>query len=118
MMEITVDPKTQEWLEKLAAKLGTTVEHLWEVLIRQAQVEAWAGVGAVAGFTLLFLAAAVVLYLAHTKTDDNNLVFFNILVTGGVAALWVLSLIVNYSEIYTGFFNPEYSALQVILNRR
>jgi hypothetical protein len=50
-----VTPELQKQLAELAAKLGTTVEHLWSVLVRQAYVD---------GFNSFLAAIARSLFIA------------------------------------------------------
>jgi hypothetical protein len=105
-------------LEKLAAQLGTTVEFLWSVLLKQAQVENGIAIfGLIIGVLILILSISAIVY-AVVKQDEVEeagvfLVFLGI-------GLFVISLIVMYENIITYVttkYNPEYWALQEILKQ-
>lgn len=122
-----MNKETQQLLEKLAEKLGTTVSYLWQVLIKQAQVDA---------FTTLFQFALIglfgwLLYRLHKKflfVDENDRYSRNIYsryeelvaipMVVGMCIFIVLTLFafIGIPDLINGFFNPEYWALQRILN--
>jgi hypothetical protein len=117
-------------LEQLAIKLGTTVEYLWEVLIKQAYINGILGMVYIV-FTLL---ATIVLYRFHkyfsgphekynnhTKYYDENAeevsVSQVIMFTAALILLVMnLCMIVVIHATITAFMNPEYWALQKVLS--
>lgn len=121
-----MDKTTADFLEKLAAKLGTTAEYLWSVLIRQAAISATT--------TLIYLISiilfGVLLYRVHrrlskpsTNSENGYSIYedweWPISVMVVAALLWVIFSIVVFfsiSNIINGYFNPEYWALKEILN--
>lgn len=113
-----------ELLDKLASKLGTTAEYLWAVLLKQAPIAA-----SVTLFQLIVICiVGFYLYKAHkrfSKPDsyDNCNQYENhdylgptmvclFLVWGFLAVIAFLCI----DEIFYGYFNPEYWALQEILS--
>jgi len=112
-----MNAELQGALAALAVKLGTTVEHLWGVLIRQAPISAATDLLAVA-------ASAALLYFGWRAIDrvqvrgDFDVREFALmmgyiglmLAAVGVSVVFVSSL----SHIVAGFVNPEYWALREI----
>lgn len=109
-------------LEQLALKLGTTVEYLWDVLIKQAFI---AGMQAILAFVLVTIFIGI-WYIIHRKFSNTPNKYYNaynevpyvipmaftIVI---LIACWIIGLIEAIDSI-TNFINPEYWALQQILN--
>lgn len=122
-MEKTLD-KALDLLTALALKLGTTVEHLWPVLIRQAFFEGMVqlGVGLSVG-TVLALAArefyrrAEALWAQKEDRYDNRMDRIIPMRLGmiicGVLALIILPLFVSVG--FLKLMTPEFYALRFIL---
>ena len=102
-------------LAKLADKLGTTAEHLWQVLIRQARVE----VVTDTGFILL---TAVCLYglwrwwKSALKRDPDDGEMIGLVICSICGLVLFIASLVNVYEIPTLIFNPEYWAIQQIFS--
>lgn len=116
--------QTTELLEKLAVQLGTTAEYLWSVLIVQARISAITD--------LIFLILAIVsgyflyrthLYLSKETEDMYSLyerkeeavmlpMFFGVIIW----TVFFLVMFFSIGNIINGLFNPEYWALNKILN--
>lgn len=113
-----MDEKTHQLIERLAEKLGTTAEHLWGVLVRQAFISSAATAIA------LCIYAAVLIWGYHlvrekTKEDgDWNDHCGSIALPWGVFAIAIIAFLIilcfNFSLIVAGFLNPEYLALREI----
>lgn len=112
-------------IQQLADKFGTTVEHLWAVMVRQARVEAVLDI-----FWILALIATLVLTAwfvryAWRKTkeedysnrwDEEAVVVISV-VCGIISALITVPIIALLSYgLVSKLFNPEYWALQQILD--
>jgi len=109
-----------ELIEQLAQKLGTTVEHLWSVIIRQAPL--------FVVYTLIELAltlgASFLLWRAHKhfSNDDNEMSYYHddgigismVVVTIDIG-LFLIYFAFSINSVITAIFNPEYWALQEIL---
>ena len=120
-----MDDKTSQLLEKLAAKLGTTAEYLWSVLIRQAPIDATIGL-------IQFLGAVIfgfILWKIHkrlclkvNKHNESLYEEFDIaaalpMVIGLITfVIWILASIFSIGNIISGYFNPEYWALKEIIS--
>lgn len=109
------DQQTQ-LLEKLAAQLGTTAEKLWGILLHQAPIDAAWNVLQYA----IFIVSGVILYRAHKRFVKNNQYEYGptevIMIC--LALIWGMVLIVAFFCLpyaFTGFYNPEYWALQHIM---
>lgn len=116
-----MNEQTQQLIEKLAAKLGTTAEHLWGVLVRQAPISSMTDAIA------LCLYAAIMVWgyrLVREKTKDDGDWNDN---CGSAALPWIIwgvgtlilliALCCSLSGIVAGFVNPEYWALKEILSK-
>lgn len=111
-----MDQKTAEMLERLAAKLGTTAEQLWAVLIAQARVE-------VLKNSLLIVAVLVVTTLVFNgwrkcraeprgPFDDSMFGWTAGLITASIVAFFVLGI--AGSNLIDAALHPEYWALSRI----
>lgn len=115
-----MNEQTTKLLEQLAAKLGTTSEYLWGILIRQAFVSATTTVIQCA----IIWIACYVAYRLHISfsNDDNKMSYYNHdwLVALMLTATVILSILLIVSlfsieDIINGYFNPEYWALNRVL---
>ena len=105
-------------IEQLAAKLGTTVEYLWQILLKQVQVEIrLAEMGMTISFVLYAIAAVlfIVAFVRRIKDDDYGLAVYWILGVYVVTSIAVTLHILNYIQLVTLKNNPEYWALQEVL---
>lgn len=114
-----MNDNTIRLLEQLATKLGTTVEHLWGILVRQAPVGATCELASCIALTVVvwWLIRRVTRMDFKSMDDDMRGFFLFILWLGIVCVVgWCLS---NWDRslplIIAGFFNPEYWALKQIL---
>ena len=112
---------TVKLIEELAAKLGTTAEHLWGVLIKQAPISSICDILALFIFGMgLFLAGKFI--NKKTSPDENGDRDWD---GDGIGVAWLIFSIVTlvyisiallgFGDIMAGFINPEYWALQKIL---
>lgn len=122
-----MDEKFQQLIEALAAKLGTTAEHLWGVLVRQAPIS-----GAVDLVLCVVIAAVTVWWVALVKrkttcppeTEANRYpnaewrdegAFLAWLVTVIFGVLALICVICSAQGIVAAFANPEYWALKQLV---
>lgn len=122
-----MNEQTAKLLEQLANKLGTTSEYLWNILLKQAPIDATVTLLQ----TLFLIFVGWVLWKVHKKLlskppgqgyydsyyeeYDVGAVLPMILVTG----VWGIMMIICFccsGSIVSGYFNPEYWALKEILN--
>lgn len=124
-MEKTLD-KALDLLTALAARLGTTVEQLWPVLVRQAVAEGLmdlvvgGGIGATLAFASrwFFVRWAAVKARAEEKKDryhedDQRIGLVIASIVTGVAAAIILPVVVSAGILR--LVNPEFYALQFLL---
>lgn len=104
-----------ELLERLANKLGTTIEHLWDVLIKQAKIEIIRRVIYLA-LSILFISGSVKLIIASiTNLAESSYWWFGI-VCGTIFGIIMIYVSVDeIMNIKTLRDNPEYWALQEVL---
>lgn len=115
-------------LEKLAAKLGTTVEMLWGVLLKQAAISATMDlifcVGIVVGFTWCFrfvqrkttpIPETDGRY-AYSDWDDAGKGVAWIIIAV-MAVIGSILIICGVQNAVTAFLNPQYWALEHILGK-
>ena len=106
-------------LQPLAEKLGTTAQYVWGLQVKQAYVD-----GSIALVVLLFgIALITVAILWMKKINDNLETQRNTEMDGfGVVASVILFiagfifLYINVPTILNCFINPEYYALQHLIN--
>jgi hypothetical protein len=105
-------------LEKLAKQLGTTVEYLWGILVKQAMIASCIDI-----FQYIILGVATYFFVKITKKywligEEKNWDNFWVIIPGlvGMALLiiWIAAFFCIQNTI-SGFLNPEYWALQKIL---
>ncbi len=103
----------EQLIRELAGKLGTTADHLWVVLIRQAGVAAITdGLWIVALTVAITAACKLIMFLYRRGEDEMPLVVIVGIV--GVVMLFVWGIVAQ--SIVTEIANPEYWALQQILS--
>lgn len=116
-----MNEQTQQLIEKLADKLGTTAEHLWSVLVRQAPISS-----TIDAIALCIYAAVMVwgyrLVREKTKEDgDWNDHYGSIAlpwIIWGVGMIFLVNVLCcSLSNIVSGFVNPEYWVLKEILSK-
>lgn len=104
-------------LEQLAEKFGTTVEHLWEVMIAQSQIF-------VIFSTMFFIIAAILLIAMiiysvwAVKTGNWLEDGHDFLIIFGWAIVFVFIVIcfILLYDVITAIKNPEYWALEKIIS--
>jgi hypothetical protein len=113
--------KMDKLLRELAEQLGTTVEYLWEVLLKQAVVEQrlceiWMNIG-----LFLFCGIAAIIFMSwgvglKRRWDGDGL--FALFTIGLIFTLiGVLIYYSNYADYLTVTLNPEYWALDQVLDK-
>jgi hypothetical protein len=117
-----MNEQTAKLIEELASKLGTTAEHLWGVLVRQAPISA---VTDILTSILIILLIWVSLKFVQRKTRETEDAPADWDEEGALAAwvIWgiasiiaILCVLCDINYIIAGFANPEYWALKQILH--
>lgn len=111
-------------LKELAEKLGTTTEYLWGVLVRQALINGIIGLIHIA----IIILAGIGLWKLHKKfmsdIPDSSCSYYDeyegdLKIPMSIAVLvfflLVLGSFLSLPEIASCFFNPEYWALEQVL---
>ena len=101
-------------LDALSAKLGVAAGHLWEILVRQARVDAFENVLlcilSLCGVCVFVRLASWVL----KKADEEWAAFaFGCACVGAVACS--IASLVGFCSLWTPLLNPEYFAFQKIV---
>lgn len=122
-----MNEQTIKLIEEMAHKLGTTTEYLWGILIKQATVQAYMGLF----FILLIAIFNYVLYKVHKrlmeikdygdyKKSGYSYYGDNAKIPMGIAlvihCLLIIGALCSIETVINGFFNPEYWALDKVLN--
>lgn len=116
----TVTTKTIEAVKYLAQGLKVSVTEVWDILVKQQRVKSWT-------YLLIFISSLFldylffkwIRYIIKNKTDNINFIFPGII--GTIAFFIILCMVsyINMQNLYpmlTGFLNPEYGAIQDIVN--
>lgn len=114
-----MNDETAKLIQDLAAKLGTTADHLWGVLVRQAPVSSMISI-----LSFVLQGCAVYFYakwlMGRPAIEDDDAIPQWI----GRGAMWcvlivvVICLLCDMDDMATnisGFTNPEYWALKQIV---
>jgi hypothetical protein len=118
---------TAKLLEQLAAKLGTTSEYLWGVLLKQAPISATITLFQTLGVVIFGIA----LWRIHVRLMKKNKedryaecgyekydmgAVIPMVVGFIVFAILVVACLCSVESVANGYFNPEYWALKEILS--
>lgn len=103
-------------LATLAAKLGTTVEHLWSVLIRQAYIDGITSLVTLIGALAFGLGVIILFRYLQTKHKEHLAKYAPIgmeYIVLGFILLFILCIAGNQLYwVISDFFNPEFYALR------
>ena len=102
-------------IRELATRLGTTADHLWSVLIKQAYVSSLTDVIIICVWLVILVVTGGLLYRALREEVDADALIFPIVCWLMFACFTVLVVSFSASNILSGFYNPEYWALQKVL---
>lgn len=120
-----MDDNTKQMIDTLSAKLGTTAEHLWGVLIRQAPIDSTinclVAVGAACAlWPLVYLGTKA--FKKSEEFSNSTAVEMSCMITTvvcyGLALVCIIStgvFLCNMPMNLSGFFNPEYWAFKQIV---
>lgn len=112
----------QEILKVLADQFGTTVSHLWGVLVKQQMIDSITTIAMIVAMAIICILSIIVL-VRHVKKygDEFSDSEIPVLVSGAIAfvsGLFLMIIVpVCFTDIVTGFINPEYGALMDILEK-
>lgn len=113
-----MNEQTDKLIQELANKMGTTAEHLWSVLVRQAAIDGWACLV----LNSLLLAGMVgfwLLFWRHTrkldKYDRGEVPVFYVIFAPFTILLLFIPVLNTINTILPCLLNPEYWALKQIL---
>jgi hypothetical protein len=113
------DDKIAHLLEELANKLGTTIEHLWNILIHQAYVEAFKNIAIIAFFIIaeMIIFKYVIKYNKGKRFEeiDDDFGFIAVLLFIVILVFIIVITLNLVPETVDAIFNPEYWALNHIL---
>ena len=111
-----MNDQTVQLLNQLAQKLGVTTTYLWAVLVKEARIEAISETVWV--LFVIGLVVGIVRYWKWVKTldryDADGPVVFGIIVSD-VIFVFVIIVLCNVSDIPTQLLNPQYWALDQVL---
>lgn len=109
-------PQIEQLITELSAKLGTTAEHLWGVLIKQAPIEAAVSLGIILSVWGLTVLLSFFTWRAYDKGNGDTEMFCFLLIVSvimGIISFFVTGASIN--EVFSGFLNPEYWAFKQII---
>lgn len=116
-----MNDQTIKLIEQLSVKLGTTAEHLWGVLMRQAPITATLDI-AVSTIIAFFLWKSFRFIYRKTREDCNGCADWDeeigAIIWGAWLAIAIIGGLCIYCEVsdaLAGLANPEYWALMQII---
>jgi lysylphosphatidylglycerol synthetase-like protein (DUF2156 family) len=106
----------QQILLELAKQLDTTIPHLWAVMVRQAYIRSVAEI-IFAPLTIAISFYALVKYSnSNIEDEDNSSPLFILSLVGWIiTTILTIVFVTSFGYLITGILNPEYRALQDIL---
>ena len=119
-----MNDNTAKLLEQLANKLGTTSEYLWQILLKQAPIDATITLIQTIGVILF----GVLLYRLHKNFSkeehgtydsmyhNNSGLAIPMFIACLIFIVLAIATFICMGSIITGYFNPEYWALEKILS--
>jgi hypothetical protein len=111
--------KIANLLEELANKLGTTMEHLWNILMHQAYIEAFKNIIMIAFFIVLEILISKYTFKYNkgkSLEDIDDFGSIAIIILSIVISIFIIAMIVSLvPETIDAIFNPEYWALNHII---
>jgi hypothetical protein len=119
MLNDKLDDKIINLLEKLSSKLGTTMEHLWNILIHQAYIEAFKNIIIISFFIILemLIFKYVIRYnkIKNFADIESDFEFIAVLLFIVILVFIIVITLNLVPETVDAIFNPEYWALNHIL---
>jgi hypothetical protein len=108
-----MNPELQNTLAMLAQKFGTSVEHLYPMLVAKAKLDAVLCVYGFGFLTILGVAVVTFLIYALAKWDWDEIVFVPILITVLLVVIFACLSVGNISN----YRYPEAAAIHSLLNK-
>lgn len=109
-----MNDQTIQLLESLAAKLGTTSEMLWGVLVKQAPISA--SMDILVAFILAFLMGSTFGLSKAFREKDAEFAVTCMVAGVALTVLFTIYCSCTLGSTAAGFLNPEYWALKELLN--
>lgn len=116
-----MDDRTYSLLQELASQIGTTVDFIWPILVRQAYIEGIVGI-----ILYIFLAVGIFVYVKimivkvwhNIDTSDwyEDEKKAGIIILGVMLAVLFIIAILTFSFTISSLVNPEYHAIRTILD--
>jgi len=114
--------KIGELLEKLATKLGVTVDHLWAVLVKQVRNQL---IAEIIGYVVLLVATIFFAIILKNRLkvarhedwawDDHEATMFCLIIGGFILGVFWIALFATLDSFLAMINNPEYVALKNVL---
>jgi hypothetical protein len=107
-------------IEKAALKLGTTAEHLWEVLVKQQIISAYVQifVSTIVGVALGFIWFKIIKRLRTADREETlygGFLFPVTVFTSFFSLFFVIFTLSQFSSLVGKLINPEYAALKEVM---
>ena len=112
---------TAKLIEELAAKLGTTAEHLWGVLVRQAPISATVSASLTLAWVIVLVCCWRFAVRSMKRANEDSIlhedevmaVVFIALILMSIATAVVITI--GSAGCVSAFANPEYWALKQVM---
>lgn len=115
-----MDSEIVSALETLAAKLGTTSEYLWNVLLKQASISAitdFIQCTLVILVCVFWIKKVKVVVPKILKGGLDDIYWIGIVIISILLAIFVITAFFCFPNIINGLINPEYWALDRLLSK-
>jgi hypothetical protein len=118
-----MNEQAMKMIGEISEKLGTTAEHIWGVLLRQAYIDSITNIlSLLLGFVVCSVVWMIFGFLFVEQNNPENRVGceFVLVCVGVVSGIFsivlVLALVIGIGPIINGFVNPDFVAFNYILN--
>lgn len=104
-----MNPSTEQLIRDIATQLGTTSNHLWEVMVRQAPIQSITNL--LIQIAWFFLAIFLVWISRYLEDDEMPWQILARALGSALALIMIIVIGVEASWLPAALFNPEYYAL-------
>ena len=122
-----MNDQTAALLNQLAQKMGTTVQYLWGILIRQAPIDATITLiqFLIVGIATLCLYKTHIKLMSPIKYNKHGYTGYEKYSEGAaipmilgllILIILIICCLLSIDDVINGYFNPEYWALRKVLD--
>ena len=101
-----------ELIQKLIDLMATTAPELWRIAMQQAVVDRWGGLVMI---VVSLLSVPWAIRTVRKQNLDDMTEPWTLIIAVALAFIAIIITLVCYPAVVTGFANPEYRAIELLL---